>query len=112
MKHKDRGDAESYFRNADASWWNPNCGYDNRYWLFKAQSEYVRKQLKKHAHIRSGTRALDAGCGRGIHSRLLRDLGCSVTSLDINPEMLSLTGEIVDSVLVEGDLMGMPFDKK
>lgn len=110
MKHKKHSDIENFFRNANANWWNPNCGHDNRFWLFKAQSEYVRRQLGRNILKSEHIRALDAGCGRGIHSRLLRDLGYEVTSLDINPKMLALTGGIVSSALVEGNLMDMPFN--
>lgn len=109
MKHRNQRDSTSFFQNADASWWNPNCGHDNRFWLFKAQSEYIRKQLSRHVLDLSTIQALDAGCGRGIHSLLLRSLGYAVTSLDINAKMLALTGGIVDSTLVEGNLMNMPF---
>jgi len=109
MNHKDHDEAEAFFRHADASWWNPNCGHDNRFWLFRAQTEYVGTQLKKHVPKIDGIRALDAGCGRGIHSQLLDQLGYKVTSFDISPKMLALTGAIVDSTLVEGNLMHMPF---
>ena len=110
MKRKKRTEVESFFRNADTSWWNPDCGHDNRFWIFKAQSEFIRTQLILHESKSVGIQALDAGCGRGIHSRLLRDLGYTVTSLDINPKMLTLTGSITDSTLVDGSLVDMPFD--
>ncbi len=110
MKNRNNKNIELFFRDADANWWNPNCGHDNRFWLFKAQSEYIREQLNLHVPICRNIRALDAGCGRGIHSRLLRNLGYLVTSLDLNPSMLALTSTIVDSYLVIGSLIDMPFD--
>ncbi len=100
---------ESFFHNTDPGWWNPDCDHDNRFWFFKAQSEYISTQLKKHAPVNSGVRALDAGCGRGIHSLLLQNLGYEVVSMDINQSMLYLTGNIVNSKLVKGSLMKMPF---
>ncbi len=101
---------ESFFRNADTKWWNPSYGYDNRFWIFKAQLEYVKTQLQKYIDIPQKITALDAGCGRGIHSQLLWNLGYRVTSFDINPSMLALTAKInQELILVQGSLMNMPF---
>ena len=109
---KDKPDIETFFRTADACWWNPNCGNDNRFWFFKAQSRYIERELERCIGGQKDITALDAGCGRGIHSCLLQKLGCRTTSLDINPDMLKLTGTISNSTLVEGTLMNMPFDNK
>jgi ubiquinone/menaquinone biosynthesis C-methylase UbiE len=103
---------EAFFRTARVSWWNPNCDHDNRFWFFKAQSEYISEQLKKYSVILDGAAALDAGCGRGIHSKLLSELGCSVISMDINPDMLRLTSEVCGSVRIEGSLMAIPFESE
>ncbi len=108
MNHKT---IETFFKNADVSWWNPEEDHDNRSWFFKKQALYVWKQLKKNIPSTKGLQALDAGCGRGIHSRLLESLGYSVTSLDINQEMLKLTQKVTSSRLIDGSLMDMPFGK-
>lgn len=110
MKSRDK--IEQFFKTANPSWWNPDCAHDNRFWLFKAQSDYIREKLKFHVHPNRANKALDAGCGRGIHSRLLAEMGYSVTSLDINTEMLGLTSKVCNSTLVQGSLEDMPFKSK
>lgn len=107
---KDKNKIESFFKTANTSWWNPASTYDNRSWFFGKQLEYIRRHLIKRVTTISNSSALDAGCGRGVHSELLASLGCVVTSLDLNREMLQLTNDLCDTRLVEGSIMDMPFD--
>ena len=44
-------------------------------------------------HYVTGTRALDFGCGTGRSTRFLRDLGFTVTGVDISEDMLRIARE-------------------
>ena len=65
--------------------------------------------------------ALDLGCGNGVHTELLTDLGMSVTSVDISPVALGKTQErisarhlqqpkIIEGLLSEIDFQSHSFD--
>lgn len=57
-----------------------------------------------------GERALDAGCGTGIYSAWLSDLGLEVTGLDSNPHMLRAARRRAPRArLLEGDVTDLPF---
>jgi SAM-dependent methyltransferase len=45
---------------------------------------------------RSGERALDVGCGAGIHARLLKDLGLKVSAIDLTARMVEAVRPHVD----------------
>jgi ubiquinone/menaquinone biosynthesis C-methylase UbiE len=51
-----------------------------------------------------GKRALDLGCGGGRHSELLASRGFSVSSVDINPQMLAATKERLRRAKLPGDI--------
>jgi SAM-dependent methyltransferase len=51
----------------------------------------------------SGMRVLDVGCARGDMARLLRQRGCRVTGIEIDPESASAAEEVCERVIV-GDL--------
>ena len=57
-----------------------------------------RRELRlTHAMIPSqgdGRRALDAGCGPGYYSQLMRDRGMHVTAVDISPRMVAVVREL------------------
>ena len=58
-----------------------------------------------------GTSLLDLGCGSGCALRLAADAGCTVTGLDITPELLAIAGERApEATLVHGGLDALPFD--
>jgi 2-polyprenyl-3-methyl-5-hydroxy-6-metoxy-1,4-benzoquinol methylase len=41
-----------------------------------------------------GKNTLDAGCGPGLYSQLLRDRGFNVTAIDLSPEMVAIAKEL------------------
>jgi 2-polyprenyl-3-methyl-5-hydroxy-6-metoxy-1,4-benzoquinol methylase len=41
-----------------------------------------------------GRNTLDAGCGPGLYSQLLRDRGYNVTAIDLSPEMVAIVKEL------------------
>jgi ubiquinone/menaquinone biosynthesis C-methylase UbiE len=101
---------ESFFERAPTSWWNPEGGHDKRVWFFKKQTQFIRAQLEKRIANLSSLQALDAGCGRGVHTLLLEKLGVGhVVSIDINHDMLLHTQEISSSDPINGSLMKLPF---
>lgn len=65
---------EKFFREADISWWNPASGNDKRFWFFNRQLDFIASALKRIKEVGYST-TLDAGSGRGVHSKLLKVLG-------------------------------------
>lgn len=80
--------------------------YDGPNMLLDIEEPVVRNILKK---IPSG-KALDAGCGTGRYSLILKSLGHDVTGLDQSPEMLEKARQKNKSVtFVEGKINSLPF---
>src|SRR5438067_1286618 len=62
------------------------------------------------AHVTSGTRLLDAGCGAGLLALLARLRGAKVSAFDASPALLEIARQRVpDGDVREGDLEVLPF---
>jgi SAM-dependent methyltransferase len=59
----------------------------------------------------AGKRVLDAGCGPGVYSELLVDMGAEVVGIDTSPKMVALARQRLQNKahIIEGD-MGGPLD--
>lgn len=58
-----------------------------------------------------GVSLLDVGCGSGYALCLAADTGCTVTGLDITPELLAIAAERApQATLVQGGMDALPFD--
>jgi SAM-dependent methyltransferase len=65
------------------------------------------------AHVTSGTRLLDAGCGAGLMALLASLRGAQVTCLDASAPLLAITRErLPNAEIREGDLEALPFGDK
>jgi ubiquinone/menaquinone biosynthesis C-methylase UbiE len=65
------------------------------------------KELVKRFHVQ---KALDAGCGTGVHAIILAKLGVDVTGFDISPEMLDKAQENAECENVEPELIRAEFE--
>jgi SAM-dependent methyltransferase len=62
------------------------------------------------AHVTSGTRLLDAGCGAGLLALLAKLRGAKVSAIDASPALLEIARQRVpDGDIREGDLEVLPF---
>jgi ubiquinone/menaquinone biosynthesis C-methylase UbiE len=62
--------------------------------------------------IRPGMKVLDVGCGTGIYSRRLADMGCSVVGVDISGNMLEIARKKVpEANFIESSVYALPFPK-
>lgn len=62
------------------------------------------------AHVTTGTRLLDAGCGAGLLSVLASFRGAKVTAFDASPGLLAITRQrLPEADVREGDLESLPF---
>jgi SAM-dependent methyltransferase len=83
---------------------------------FHTGSRATTERLATLAGITGAERVLDVGCGLGGPARYLAGLGCTVTGVDLTPELLELGRELTartgltDRVdLQEGDGTDLPF---
>lgn len=72
------------------------------------------EKLEKVLGSASGKKALDIGCGPGMFSVILTQLGCEVTAFDYSEEMLARARKNVEqtgksAVFVRGDAQNLPF---
>lgn len=102
---------EKFFHEASIEWWNPTEGVDKRFWFFKKQLMFICSAITRIKKEAGYSVALDAGCGRGVHSNLLKIIGCNtIFSLDINNEMLEQTRSNYGTDCIQASLLKFPFE--
>jgi len=79
------------------------------------KSEFIQ-MLKKHKHL-FGRKALDVGCGGGVSSFALEELGLDVTGIDIQEEMIRKAKEAAHLLkskvkFIVGDIETINLDEK
>lgn len=68
--------------------------------------EFLKKIFKRYPHIKS---VLDIGCGTGLHTKALHDLGYSITGLDLNPSITNYARKkYPDLNFILGDMQKLP----
>ncbi len=86
-----------------ATFYDRMTGFDHR-----LKNDYdVIKGLVERFHVK---KALDAGCGTGVHTILLAKLGVDVTGFDISPEMLDKAQENAERENVAPELYRAEFE--
>ncbi|WP_099211975.1 class I SAM-dependent methyltransferase [Thermococcus henrietii] len=74
--------------------------YEEKPWLYDPRSETGRKRLKRMKELlrdvlpRLGGKALDVGCGMGVSTLTLEELGFEVVGIDTQEELVKNAGEI------------------
>jgi 2-polyprenyl-3-methyl-5-hydroxy-6-metoxy-1,4-benzoquinol methylase len=86
----------------------PKTGFGG--WLERRDNAAVVRLLRPT----TGLAALDAGCGHGVHARLLKQAGMSVCAIDVVPSVVDFVRPIVDEALVanlSSLALGRTFDR-
>jgi SAM-dependent methyltransferase len=81
---------------------------------FDEMSSAIFSELLRNCGDMRGKKVLEAGCGRGIISAKLAELGADVHLLDISPEALQIArkhfaSKKIAASFTEGDILGPPF---
>ena len=103
---------------ADEIWINAYEGMaldDRHFWHQHTDSEV---EFVRHATgAGPGTRVLDIGCGDGRHAIAMRQLGCTVTGIDISPKLVAIAADRAQGLDIEwrvadarDDDLGGPYD--
>ncbi len=69
--------------DAKAEFWDERMGDGNQF-----QLELIGPAAERLLSVRAGDRILDAGCGNGVFSRRLAELGAQVVAVDGSPRFL------------------------
>lgn len=83
---------------------------ESRYYEFLRERGYIQDDFNAGVNeeyisfFQSGQHVLDIGCGDGSFMKLLQEEGCTVTGLDIDPDMVKIARERGLEV-VEGDVL-------
>jgi glycosyltransferase involved in cell wall biosynthesis len=88
--------AEARIRDTNAFWREHGQSFADHYTPRMGLSRFVGRFLQRRADLLEqwitlppGQRALDAGCGHGLHLAKLAKQGARITGLDISPAMLA-----------------------
>jgi SAM-dependent methyltransferase len=87
-------------------------GTDPQAWadLAEAHNRPLFEAVLDAAHVGTGTRVLDVGCGSGLTLVLARERGAQPSGIDISPGLLGVARERLPGAdLREGDMETLPF---
>jgi ubiquinone/menaquinone biosynthesis C-methylase UbiE len=78
-------------------------------------SENIFAELIRNCGSLEGKKILEAGCGRGVISAKLAELGADVFLLDVSPKALEIAREYFASrnlhaTFIQGDILTLPFE--
>ncbi|MDX1900836.1 MAG: bifunctional 2-polyprenyl-6-hydroxyphenol methylase/3-demethylubiquinol 3-O-methyltransferase UbiG [Gammaproteobacteria bacterium] len=73
------------FSQAAAQWWDPEGPFSTLHVINPVRLGYLQQQTQI-----AGKRILDVGCGGGILSESMADLGATVTGIDLSSEALQV----------------------
>lgn len=90
--------------------------FDRMYYYGKQRERYLKEAefiSQVITEASGGKTYIDAGCGTGIHLKLLRDRGFEVSGFDIRQQMVDVARKRNPGVtIIRGDMMNFPLDKK
>jgi SAM-dependent methyltransferase len=93
------------------NYWAQNRGNEL---LFDEMSKTILEELLKSCECVKGKRILEAGCGRGMISLAMTELGANVYLLDISPDALQIaknhfSSKNIHASFAHGDILSPPF---
>lgn len=89
---------------------------DRMYFYGKQKERYLKEKDFIDQAMRSfapGKKIIDAGCGTGIHIKLLKELGYEMSGFDLRQEMVSVAQKRnPSSVIIQGDMREFPLKEQ
>ena len=71
-------------------WWNKSGELSSLHKINPARFQYIEEQIKKHFNKTNIISALDIGCGGGLISEPLAQLGVNVTAIDASEKSIKI----------------------
>lgn len=87
--------------------------YREKLWMYDPRTEVGKKRMEKQRELLErflavkGGRALDIGCGMGISTFALEDLGFEVVGIDVQGELVEKANEIAGEIGYKSKFMVM-----
>lgn len=82
----------------------------------KETNSWGEREIREFARLvnkNNGSTVLDCGCGSGVQTKQLCDLGFTVTGLDLSPKMITEAKKTVPKAeFIVGDMAKMSFKKE
>lgn len=75
--------------------------------LHSEQATYWQTEIAMNLQLQKGMKILDVGCGAGYFEAILSPFGCSVTGVDLTPEMITQGTALLKRHNIDAELLVM-----